>query len=174
MTTQKPPSQQGCAWVEDCIEICTGDSVFVEDQGVRATFLNRRHRDVRKIHYDGCYAAVSGRQADYIVGLVGTIDVIVELKGSDANLKDAALQVESTLDTWRRDAKREKTIAALIVYGRIEGPKKLPGRFPRAAAVILGLTAEFLKTHKILLRIHENGERQFAFNDFLRKTDAND
>ena len=39
---------------------------------------------------------------------------------------------------------------------------------------MIGLTAEFLKKHNILLRIHENGERQFTFNDFLRKTDAND
>ncbi len=171
MTTQKPPSQPGCAWVEDCIEICTGVSVFVEDQGVRATFVNRRHREVRKIHYDGCYAAESGRQADYIVGLAGIIDVIVELKGSDTNLKDAALQVESTLEAWKPDRKRENKIAALIVYGRIEGKKKLPGRLPRTAAVIIGLTAEFLKTHQILLLIHENGERH-NFNDFLRKSDA--
>jgi len=173
MTTLKPPSQPGCAWVEECIEICTGDSVYVEDQGVRATFVNRRHREVRKIHYDGCYATTNGRQSDFIIGLIGTIDVIVELKGSDTKLKDAAQQVESTLEVWRKDPKRERKIAALIVYGRIEGPKKLPGRFPRAAAVIFGLTAEFLKKHKTLLRIHENGERQFTFNDFLRKNDAN-
>lgn len=108
----------------------------------------------------------------FIVGLLGTVDVIVELKGSDTNLKDAALQVESTLEAWKRDLKRENKIAALIIYGRIEGTKKLPGRLPRAAAVILGLTAEFLKTHNILLLIHENGERQFNFNDFLRKSDA--
>ena len=98
--------------------------------------------------------------------------MIVELKGSDANVKDAAAQVESTLDAWTKDAKSEKTIAALIIYGRIEGKKKLPGRVPRAAAVILGLTAEFLKTNNILLLIHENGEKQFTFNDFLRKSDA--
>jgi hypothetical protein len=172
MTTQRPPSQPGCAWIEDCIEICNGDSVYVEDRGVCATFVNRRHKQIRKIHYDGCYAARNGRQSDFIVGLLGTIDVIVELKGSDTKLKDAAQQVESTLEVWKKDSTREAKIAALIVYGRIEGTKKLPGRFPRAAAVIFGLTAEFLKTHRILLRIHENGERQFTFNDFLRKNDA--
>jgi hypothetical protein len=172
MTTPKPPSQAGCTWVGDCIEICTGGSVYVEDRGVRATFVNRRQREIRKIHYDGCCSANNGRQADFIVGLPGTIDVIVELKGSDTNLKDAALQVESTLDSWREDPKSEKTIAALIVYGRIEGTKKLPGRLPRTTAVIFGLTAEFLKTQKTLLLIHENGERQFTFNDFLRKNDA--
>lgn len=172
MNTQKPPSQPGCNWVESCIEVCTGRSVYVEDQGVRATFVNRKRGQIRKIHYDGCYSTGQGRQADFIVGLPGIIDVIVELKGSDTNLKEAAQQVESTLDAWRGDPKREHTIAALIIYGRIEGPKKLPGRFPRAVAVMFGLTAEFLNTHKILLRIHENGERQFTFNDFLKNADA--
>jgi hypothetical protein len=152
--------------------MCTGRSVFVNDHGVRATFVNRKREQIRKIHYDGCYSTGQGKQADFIVGLSGTIDVIVELKGSDTNLKEAAQQVESTLDAWRGDAKREHTIAALIIYGRIEGPKKLPGRFPRAAAVIFGLAAEFLNRHRILLRIHENGERQFSFNDFLRARDA--
>jgi hypothetical protein len=172
MNIQSPPSQPDCTWTENCIEICTGASVYVEDRGVRATFVNPRRREIRKIHYDGCYSQQTGRQADFIVGLLGTIDVIVELKGSDTNLKEAAQQVEATLGAWKEDPKRENTIAALIVYGRIEGPKKLPGRFPRAAAVIFGLTVEFLDRHKVLLLIHENGEKQFAFKDFLRKSDA--
>ena len=172
MNTQRPPSQPDCNWAENCIEICTGTSVYVEDRGVRATFVNPRRKEIRKIQYDGCYSLRAGRQADFIVGLRGTIDVIIELKGSDTNLKEAAQQVESTLDAWREDPKRENRIAALIIYGRIEGPKKLPGRLPRAAAVIFGLTAEFLNKRKILLLIHENGEKQFAFSDFLRKSDA--
>jgi hypothetical protein len=172
MTTQKPPSQSGCKWIEKCIEICSGPTVYVEDEGVRATFVNPKRSEIRKVHYDGCYAPQRGRQADYIVGLPGVIDVIVELKGSDTKLKDAARQVESTLEEWKQDPKRQKTIAALIVYGRIEGPKKLPGRLPRAEAVVFGLTAEFLKKQRTLLLIHENGERRFSFNHFLRKNDA--
>jgi hypothetical protein len=172
MSTQRPPSQPGCIWAEDCIEICTGRSVYVEDEGVRATFLNPRGRKIRKIHYDGCYAAKKGRQADFILGLPKVVDVIIELKGSDANLKDAAQQVESTLESWKEDDKSEGAIAALIIYGRIEGKKKLPGRVPRTTAVILGLTAEFLKVRGILLLIHENGDRQFTFGEFLRKNDA--
>ncbi len=94
--------------------------------------------------------------------------MIVELKGTDTNLKVAASQVESTLDAWTLDARREDTIAALIIYGCIEGKKKLPGRVPRAGAVIIGLRAEFLRRHNKLLLIHENGEKQFSFNDFIR------
>jgi hypothetical protein len=100
------------------------------------------------------------------------VDVIIELKGSDTNLKDAALQIEGSLEAWKLDINREATIAALIIYGRIEGKKKLHGRVPRTAAVILGLTAEFLKVRGIRLLIHENGERQFTFNDFIRKNNA--
>jgi len=172
MNTWKPPSQPDCAWVEDCVEICTGRSVYVEDEGVRVTFLNPRRKEIRKVHYDGCYAAKRGRQADYILGMPGVIDVIVELEGSDTNLKEAALQVEDTLDAWRQDAKSERVVAALIVYGRIEGKKKLPGRVPRTAAVILGLSSHFLNSHRVLLLIHENGEKQFTFTDFLRKHHA--
>jgi hypothetical protein len=172
MSIRRHPSQPGCAWVEECIEVCTGSTVYVEDEGVRATFLNPRGRKIRKIHYDGCYAAKAGRQADFILGLPKVVDVMIELKGSDTNLKDAALQVGSSLEAWKQDPKRQPTIAALIVYGRIEGKKKLPGRVPRTAAVILGLTAEFLKVRGTRLLIHENGERQFTFNDFLRKTNA--
>jgi hypothetical protein len=176
MTTPKPPSQPGCVWVEKCIEVCTARSVYVEDRGVRATFFNPRHLQVRKIHYDGCYVARDEevKQADYIVGLPGSIDVIVELKGSDTNIKYAAQQIENTLQAWRQDQNAAVVVAALIVYGRIEGKKKLPGRHPRAEAVISGLIADFLKNPKIkiLLVIKENGKRQFRFNDFRRKSDV--
>lgn len=174
MTIQKPPSQSGCAWIENCIEMCTARPIFVEDQGVRATFLNPKREPVRKVHYDGCYSARIGlRQADYILGLPGVVDVIVELKGSDTNLKEAALQVESTLEAWKQDRNAEALIAALIVFGRIEGKKKLPGRVPRTAAVISGLTARFLKSYGVLLIVKENGTQRFRFNDFIRKPHAN-
>lgn len=168
MSTPKLPSQPGCAWAEECIEICTCRSVYVEDEGVRATFRKPNRQNVRKVHYDGCYSKTPGRQADFIVGLIGTIDVIVELKGSDANLKDAAMQVENTLQAWRQDPKAERNVAALIVYGRIEGKKKLPGRAPRAVAVISGLIAGFFKAHRTLLVIRENGRTQFTFDGFKR------
>ncbi len=161
----KPPSQSGCMWAEDCIEECDAPSVFVEEQGVRATFVNPRGRTVRKVHYDGCYAPRDSRQADYIVGLVGIVDVIIELKRSDTNIKGAADQIEFALHAWKQDQKHAPAVAALIVYGRIEGTKKLPGRVPRANAVISGVIARFLK-HGTLLVIAENGARQYSFTDF--------
>jgi hypothetical protein len=167
MSTPRPPSQPDCVWAENCIEVCTGPSVYVEENGVRATFANPRRRKIRKICYDGCYAPRDSRQADYILGLIGVIDVIVELKGSDTNVKGAAEQVENTLEAWKRDAKRAPLVSALIVYGRIEGPKRLPGRIPRTRAVVLGLIARFLK-HGTLLVAEESGTRQYRFEDFVR------
>jgi hypothetical protein len=162
----KPPSQPGCSWVEECIEECDAPSLFVEDRGVRATFLNPRGRRLRKVHDDGCYGPRDTRQADFIVGLIGVVDVVVELKQSDTNIKGAADQVEETLDAWRQDGKRAPSVAALIVYGRIEGTKKLPGRLPRAKAVISGIVARFVKRGTLIV-IAENGARQYSFTDFI-------
>ena len=106
---------------------------------------------------------------------MGVIDVIVELKGSDTNLKGgrgAGLQVEYTLEAWKQDAKRAPRVAALVIYGRIEGKKKRPGRRPRAIAAKESVERDFLRRNNVLLLIHENGEKQFRFSDFLRKTDA--
>jgi hypothetical protein len=118
------------------------------------------------VHYDGCYAPRAAPQADYIVGLINVVDVVVELKSSDTNIRGAADQVERTLDMWKRDEKRAPAVAALIVYGRNEGTKKLPGRVPRAKAVISGIIARFVK-HGTLLVIAENGAKQYSFNDFI-------
>jgi hypothetical protein len=176
MTILKPPSQPGCEWVEECIEICDGPSVFIEDRGVRATFLNPRRERVRKITYDGCYRkGEPEKQADFILGVVGVIDIIVELKGSDTNLRGgrgAGTQVGYTLEAWRKSPQKAPKIAALIIYGRIEGRKKRPGRRPRANAAKESVELDFLRRYKVLLLIYENGQRQFRFNDFIRKRDA--
>lgn len=176
MTIPKPPSQPGCNWAEECVEVCDGPSVFVEDRGVRATFLNPRRKKIRKIEYDRCYCKdEKAKQADFIVGQIGAIDIVVELKGTDTNLKGgrgADRQVEYTLAAWKQDSNRAPKIAALIIYGRIEGRKKRPGRRPRAIAAKEAVERDFLRRNNVLLLIHENGEKQFRFNDFLRKSDA--
>jgi len=107
--------------------------------------------------------------------LLDRIDIVVELKGSDTNLsgKSGAIgQIENTLRVWKTDEHCGPRVATLIIYGRIKVKKKLPGRVPRALAERSALEAQFLKSHKTLLLIRENGERQFSFNDFLRKGDA--
>jgi hypothetical protein len=173
MTTLKPPSQSGCRWVEECIESCDAAAIYVEEQGVGATFLNPRRKQIRKIHYDGCYNKTPNElKADYIVGMPDVLDVIVELKGSDTNIKDAYSQVESTLEAWRVSPVRYRKIACLIVYGRIEGKKKLAGRVPRANSMKDSAERQFLGANKALLLVRESGSEQFRFNDFFRKNDA--
>jgi len=175
MTIAKPPSQAGCVWVEECIEVCDGLTVYVEDQGVRATFRNPKRVQVRKVHYDNCYSQTHGAyHADFILCLPGVVDVVIELKGSHTNLKHAAAQVRSTLDAWALDSNRGPRRAALIIYGMIYKSDSLPRRQPKARSSVQTVIGDFkAEVHgKTLLLIHEHGERQFNFNDFLRKNDA--
>jgi hypothetical protein len=171
MTISKPPSQPGCEWVEECIEVCDGPTVFVEEHGVRATFLNPGREKIRKITYNDCYCKDERvKQADFIVGKIGVIDIIVELKGSDTNLKGgrgADKQVEYTLEAWKQNTNRAPKIATLIIYGRIEGRKKRPGRRPRANAARESVELDFLRRNKTFLLVFENGRKQFRFNDFI-------
>ncbi len=171
MTIQRPPSQPGCEWVEKCIESCDAKSVFVEENGVRAAFANPRGRRIRKIHYDGCYYKRRGElKADYIVGLPSTLDVIVELKGSD--LRHARDQVEMTLDRWKVDPLRFQKTVCLIVYGRLEGKERKAGRIPCINSTIQSLERDFLRRKKTLLLIRESSSLQFRFDSSLRKADA--
>lgn len=171
MTTQKPLSQPGCEWIEECIESCDASSVYVAEHGVSATFLNPRRKPIRKIHYDDCYnKSPNVLKADYIVGMPEVVDVIVELKGSD--LKHASAQVENTLETWQLNPIRFPKIVCLIIFGRIEGKKKKAGRTPRMNSLKESVEREFLRRNKTLLWVRESGMEQFRFNDFLRKRDA--
>src|ERR1035441_5229883 len=114
MPRRKPRSNPETARAAECIEYSNEISLHIDEQGVGATFLNPRRRQLRKIRYDGCYSRTKGRgQADYIVGFRHYVDVIVELKGSD--LKRALVQVEDTLEAWRVEPIRFPQIVCLVV-----------------------------------------------------------
>ena len=148
MTTPKPPSQPGCKWVEECIESCVATSVYVEEQGVGATFQNPRGKQIRKIHYDGCYNKTpSELKADYIVGLPGIVDVIVELKGSD--LKHASDQVGSTLQAWRLDPNPcSQRLRALSYLDVLKAKGRWAGRTPRMNSMRESVERAFLRDTK--------------------------
>src|ERR1039458_561645 len=170
MTIQRPPSQPGCKWVEKCIESCNARSVFVEENGVRAAFANPRRREIRKIHYDCCYCKTREElKADYILGLPNTLDVIVELKGSD--LRHARDQVEMTLDRWKVDPLRFQKIACLIIYGGLEGKERKAGRIPCINSTIQSLERDFLRRKKTLLLIRESSSAQFSRDVSLSRGD---
>jgi hypothetical protein len=175
MTVPKPPSQSGCEWVEECIELCNATSIHVDERGVAATFLNPRRKQIRKIHYDACYNTEPGSlKADYILGIQGVVDIVIELKGSHTNLKHASEQVASTLDVWQRNPNRWGRLAALVVYGAVRTRDDLPRRRPKAFSSVQSVENDFRSRFKdrILLFIHESGEKKFRFSDFLRKNDA--
>jgi len=171
MTIPKPPSQPGCEWVEECIESCDVDPVYVEENGVRASFANPRSRQICKIKYDGCYNRnARDLKADFIVGLPNIVDVIVELKGSDR--KHARDQVESTLEKWRLSPIRFPKIVCLIVYGRLEGKERKAGRIPKMNSSNESLELDFLRRNKTLLWVRESSAVHHRFAELLGRNNA--
>jgi hypothetical protein len=171
MTIRKPPSQLGCTTVNPCIQTCTDNPVFVEENGVRASFANPRAKAIRRITYDNCYNRNPDElKADYILGLPRKLDVIVELKGSD--LKHAYKQVESTLERWKNEPIRYGRIVCLIVYGRLEGSHRKAGRIPRMNASNGAKERDFLHQNRTLLFIRESSSELFKFDKTLGTADA--
>jgi hypothetical protein len=159
MTRQKPRSEPEATRTKECIEFSNETSLHISEHGVGATFLNPRHKQLRKIRYDGCYSRTTGRgRADYIIGFNESVDVIVELKGSD--LKRAFTQAEETLEVWKQDSIRFPQIVCLIVYGHT---------FPRMNSRLGVIEREFLLSHETLLWVRESGSEKFRFSKLLGK-----
>jgi len=80
----------------------------------------------------------------------------------------------NTLEDWQLDPKCAAKLAALIVYGAIQTRDELPRRRPKAISSVQAVHWDFRSIFKgrILLFVHESGEKQFKFNDFLRKPNA--
>jgi len=173
MTRRSKISMPASIHANECVNFRKDDRTVLVEGGVSAKFVNPRNRLVRVIKYDSCLCREKrAKRADYIIGEVNSIDVIVELKGSDSNLKgsddrSAARQVEATLIEWRKNELAARRIAALIVFGRMEGNKKGAGRRPRARSTIQSLEAYFLRRFQILLLVRESGQVQFRFDDFM-------
>jgi hypothetical protein len=92
------------------------------------------------------------RRADFIIGSDSSVDVILELKGSD--LKHALIQVTGTLTRWKDDPIHYPSIVCLIVFGHT---------YPRMTSRLGVLEREFLDQHRTLLWIRESVEEKFSF-----------
>lgn len=172
MTTRKPPRQPENAAASSCIEACTEHPVYIEENGVRASFSNPRAKAIRKITYDNCFNKRANElKADYILGVPKTLDVIVELKGSD--LKHACMQAERTLERWKTEPIRFARIVCLIVYGRLEGSQRRAGRIPRMNSSNGAKERDFLYRNGTLLLIRESSSKLFKFDKTLGSADAN-
>ena len=153
MNRRRPRNPQLAAQESECIEFSNQTMLPVQEEGIAATFVNSRRKDLRKIKYDKCYfRATGGGRADFIIGYDRDVDVILELKGSD--LKHALVQVTDTLERWKDDEIRYKQIVCLIVYGHT---------FPRARSNRGAMERDFLDRHRSLLWIRQNGEERFSF-----------
>ena len=160
MTRRKPRSEPEATGAEECIEFSNATSLHISEHGVGATFLNPRRRQLRKVRYDGCYNRTTGLgQADYIVGFHRSVDVIVEVKGSD--LKRALVQIEDTLEFWEQEPIRFPQIVCLIVFGHT---------FPRMNSRLGVLEREFLLAHGTFLWLRESGSEKFRFSKLLGKS----
>ena len=159
MTRQKPLNEPEDTRGEECIEFTNKTSLHIQEEGVGATFLNPRRRELRKVRYDGCYNRTNGRgQADFIVGFHRSVDVIVELKASDR--KRALIQIEDTLVAWEKDPIRFPQIVCLIVFGHT---------FPRMNSRLGVIEREFLLSHRTLLWMRESGSEKFRFSNLQGK-----
>ena len=154
MARRKPRNQSGLGQENECVEYSNQSSLHVNEEGVGATFVNRRGRELRKVKYDGCYCRIprEGR-ADFIIGYDRAIDVVLELKGSD--LKHALVQIADTLERWKKGQIHYPQVACLIVYGHT---------IPRMRSKIGVLEREFLDQHSILLTIRQSGKERYSLD----------
>ncbi len=160
MARRKPRRAVAPVRDNECIESSNGPSLHVSEKWIGATFVNRRRKELRKIRYDGCYCRVAGAgRADFIIGYDRSIDVILELKGSDLN--HALAQVADTLDRWRVDQSHFPQIVCLIVFGHT---------FPRMTSRLGVMEREFLDEHNTLLWIRESAAEKFSFRRLAGKS----
>jgi hypothetical protein len=153
MARRRPRKPAAPAGDNECIEFSNAPTLHISEEGIGATFVNRQRKELRRIKYDGCYCQVAGSgRADFIIGFDRSIDVILELKGSD--LKHALVQVTDTLGRWRVDAIHYPRIVCLIVFGHT---------FPRMSSRLGVMEREFLGRHNTLLWIRESATEKFNF-----------
>jgi hypothetical protein len=137
------------------IRKATGEWAVVSEHKRIATFRRPNSEEVLIIRVDGGLIT-EGERADYIVAHAQTVDVIVELKGSDTS--KAIRQIRSTRPVWLRHELAGRKLGALVVRG--------PGIHPKTSASIDRWQREFRKTFQMKLVI-ETHNRNYEFAEFL-------
>lgn len=132
----------------------TDSLIAVKENKRKAVFANPQRTEIHVIQIDDGMIT-QGQRADYVVAKPQTIDVIVELKGSDVS--KAIEQIRATLPLWRRNSLCGKKQAALIVRGKGVCLKTLTnyGRWKD----------EFRK--KAVKLLIETTNRTYEFDEFL-------
>jgi hypothetical protein len=132
-----------------------GEWAVVSENKRSASFRKPHGEEVLIIQVDGGLIT-DGERADYIVAHIRTVDVIVELKGSDTS--KAIRQIRATRPVWMRHELAGTRLGALVVRGQ--------GIHPKTTASIDRWQREFRKTFKMKLLI-ETRNRNYEFSEFL-------
>ena len=132
-----------------------GDWIVIKENKRSARFRKSDKDTVLIIHVDGGLIT-SGERADYIIARLQTLDVIIELKGSDVG--KAISQIKATRPVWLGHELAGKSQGALVVRGQ--------GLHPKTTASIDRWQREFRKTFKMKL-IVETRNRDYEFREFL-------
>jgi hypothetical protein len=134
---------------------CTETLIRVEENGRKATFRLPAKGKVFLVKVDGGMI-VLGERVDYIFTHTETVDVIVELKGSD--IGKAVSQILATRPQWARHELAGRMHAALIVRGK--------GMHPRDTTRVERWKKHFRTKFQMKLVI-ETRNRDYEFREFL-------
>lgn len=151
---------------QKCLEWCKSSTVKIPaENGKSAIFTSSKGQKILLVHADrNCRNRRAGstdgifnenqKVADYIISKPKTVDVIVELKGTD--IIAAVDQIEATIPLWQAHIHCSGKIGALIVSGK-------GGSHPRVISKLL-VKQEQLKKRGIKLRhsTDPNGTYEFA------------
>ena len=132
-----------------------GEWAVVSENKRSARFRTPHDEEVLIIQVDGGLIT-EGERADYVIAHTRTVDVIVELKGSDTS--KAIRQIRATRPVWMCHELAGKRLGALIVRGQ--------GIHPKTSASIDRWQREFRKSFKMKLMI-ETRNRNYEFSEFL-------
>jgi hypothetical protein len=140
------------------LQACTDElndlKITVKRDGRRATFDNAERAQIKRIDID-CWIPQAGTaKADYILSKLGSIDVIIELKGKD--IDHAIEQIVATLIRWKQTPPFSSKIGGLIVFTRC----------PMRAAEIGDMKKRLLRKHGLWMEIDKDQKTEYRFETF--------
>ena len=131
-----------------CCEEISVTRILLEENGIKAVFVNPNKEAYLKLKVDACYI-VPGPACDWLISKKNaTGAVFIELKGSD--VKRAAEQIAASADKLREELPGK--IAGLIIANR----------FPKIDTSIQRAISAFAKKHKAPLHVM-TGNHEYVF-----------
>jgi hypothetical protein len=95
----------------DCEEYKNDQEIVLKENQSKVTFLNPKSKKIRVIRIDGC-VITSGLRCDYAIVPNSSIEIYVELKGSD--IRHAVEQLKSTISQVSENTQRKSKLCLII------------------------------------------------------------